>query len=88
MYNLECPTTDKEYQKFNIINEYCNSIIEMFQQNYMSIRICADNLMIGKSTVHRYIHTYIRVYYYEDYLRILTRLEYNKKYRCMPRKYW
>lgn len=88
MYNLECPRNDREYQLFNSIQQRCNSIIDMFQQNRMSIRICADNLMLGKSTVHKCIHTYIKVYYYEDYLHILTRLEYNKKYRCMPRKYW
>lgn len=53
-----------------------------------SIRQCAKETGIPKSTVSRVIHIYIKEYYYEDYRQIVRVLDFNSKYRRKPRRYW
>lgn len=66
----------------------CESICEWMLSNKCSIRQAAEELCISRSTLHRFIHTYIRDYYDEEYRQILRLLDYNRKERFKPRKYW
>lgn len=70
------------------VDRKVKSIIEFMETQRCSIRQVSENLQIPKSTVHLYIHTYIKHYYDYDYQIILKILEYNCRYRRMPRKYW
>lgn len=45
-------------------------------------------LGIARSTIHRYIHTYIKQDYNDSYGEITSLMKYNKRYRCKPRRYW
>lgn len=44
-----------------------------------TIRQCAEKMHMPKSTVHYYIHKYIKQERRQDYNRIVAHLEYNKK---------
>lgn len=41
-----------------------------------------------KSTVHQYIHSYIRDGWDEEYQEIKVILRWNKRERFKPKKYW
>lgn len=53
-----------------------------------SIRDCAKDVGMPKSTVHKYIHTYIRDGWDEEYQEIKVILRWNKRERFKPKKYW
>lgn len=53
-----------------------------------SIRDCAKDVGMPKSTVHQYIHTYIRDGWDEEYQEIKIILRWNKRERLKPKKYW
>lgn len=64
----------------------CDKIIEDLTSNHSSIRQCSDNIGVPKSTIHLYIHTYIREYYNSEYKEIQHLLQFNKRYRCKCRR--
>lgn len=66
----------------------CEDIISFLLENRTSIRECSENLEIPKSTVHHYIHTYIRYNYPEEYQEITNLLKFNSRYRTKPRRFW
>lgn len=82
MYNLEWflsgDIDDIEFA-YQIINR-CKVIIRYILDEKMSIRQCAAESCISKSTVHRYIHSYICMYYDEEYVQIKRILKYNQKH--------
>ena len=79
----------KDYDLCQIQLERCKSITSLFlDTKYMSIRKCAENMMISKTTVWLYIHKIIRYEYPDDYTCIVNKLKYNKKYLGKPRRYW
>lgn len=63
-------TLGKIYEIRELCESICNYIINY---NY-SIRRCAKELDVSKSLVHRYIHSYIRCYYDEEYCIIKSLL--------------
>lgn len=70
------------------IRQDCKNIIEFFLDYQGSIRQCASWVRLSRYKVHRYIHTYIRYYWDEEYVRIVNMLRYNKKNRFKPRAKW
>lgn len=68
----------------NRCEDICTNIIDYDR----TIRQVAENICISKSTVHIYIHTYIRCYMDDEYCQIVRKLRYNKMNRNKPRKYW
>lgn len=70
------------------IREQCEDICDWMLNYKCSIRQCAEELCISKSTVHNYIHSYIKCYYDEEYCQIKRILQFNRQYRRKPRKYW
>lgn len=70
------------------VQSTCDSIIQYFKNFHGSLRMAEQELGISKSTIHRYIYTYIRHDYNEDYTELKSLMQYNKRYRCKPRKYW
>lgn len=53
-----------------------------------SIRDCAKDVGMPKSTVHEYIHKYISAGWDEEYQEIKVILRWNKLERFKPKKYW
>lgn len=78
---------DKLRAVYNIRNQ-CDRICRWFLDHRGSIRMCSEELQIPKSTIHYYIHSYIRTYYDEEYVQIINILKYNSIYRRLPRKFW
>lgn len=70
------------------IRKDCEAICNWFLDYKGSIRQCSEELCISKSRVHTYIHTYIIYYYNEEYCQIQKLLNYNKKNRTRPRRFW
>lgn len=70
------------------IKQNCQSVVDTMLLLRCSIRQCSEETLISKSTVHSYIHSYIRVYWPEQYQEIINILKYNSRYRRMSRKYW
>lgn len=56
--------------------------------NRCTIRQCADNLMISKSSVCWCIHNVLPDVDPDMYSEVKAVLNYNSKYRRMARKYW
>lgn len=63
----------------------CKDIVEFMLANRASIRECSKHLNIPKSTVHRYIHTYIKADFDEEYSELCMLLKYNRKHKCTPK---
>lgn len=78
----------KEYYKMSKIKKDCIDIINWFMDEKGSIRQCSENLMIPKSTIHRYIHTYIKYNWYDLYIEIKHILKFNSEYRSCTRNCW
>lgn len=78
----------KEYYELSKIKKDCVDIINWFMNEKGSIRQCSENLRISKSTIHRYIHTYIQYNWYDVYVEIKHILKFNKEYRSQPRSSW
>ena len=78
----------RKLQKEEIVRERCEAIIDMFLDQRMTIRLCAENLCIPKSSIHHYIHTKIRYEYPDEYQIIKNKLRWNQKNLCVNRKYW
>lgn len=78
----------KEYYKMSKIKKDCIDIINWFMDEKGSIRQCSENLMIPKSTIHRYIHTYIKYNWYDLYIEIKHILKFNSEYRSCARNCW
>lgn len=78
----------EELEKLYKVKHRCESICQWFLNEQGSIRMCANNLGLSKSLVHRYLHTYITQYFDEEYCQIIRILEWNKRHRTMPHKYW
>lgn len=70
------------------IRKICEDIASWMINEKCSLRMCAKELGYSKSTIHKYIHTYIRIFYEEEYAQIVTILRWNKKYRFQPRSRW
>ena len=79
---------ERTYDEYLKITNRCKEIIEWMLNERTSIRRVAEETGLSKSTIHLYIHTYIRQYFDEEYQQIKVILRFNKKYRCRPRKYW
>lgn len=77
-----------QLKKDQLITSRCEEIISMFLDQRMTIRLCAENMMLSKSTIHNYIHREIKERYPDEYLEIKTKLRWNSAHLCMPRKYW
>ena len=86
MLDLNDYSNEQTLSRVLRIRKKCDSITNWMIDNKCTIRSCADNLNIPKSTVHRYIHTYIRVYYDDEYCQLLRLLDYNIKHRRGRRK--
>lgn len=85
---IYCIPDEEFYRSALNIKVTCEQIIS-FMMNYRgSIRQCSDFIGVPKSTIHSYIHGYIRLFYEEDYREIVALLRYNKKNRCKARRYW
>lgn len=79
---------DNDYYKLKSTKEKVDKIRTFMLDYKGSIRQCSEETCIPKSTVHMYIHTYIKKYYYEDYLQILQILRFNVQDRRKARKCW
>lgn len=96
MYDLEHWYDYDEYDELGIfvsnkayaVKKICDDICDYFLNEKATIRMVEKELCIPRSTIHRYIHTYIKRYYDEEYCQIVRLLRYNKQYRTKPRKYW
>lgn len=88
MLDLDRYSTDYELKKVFIIRARCEAIIDCFCSQKLTIRLCAQELMLSKSLVHYYVHTYIKEYYNDKYYKIKYVLDWNKKYRNKPRNCW
>lgn len=92
MYDLEelqyISKYDYDYDKLRQIDDSCKNIITFMLDYKGSIRQCSEETCIPPSTVHRYIHTYIKTYYYDEYRQILRILKFNSQNRKKQRKYW
>lgn len=71
-----------------ILRNQCEEIIRMFESKPMTIRMCSENVLLSKSTVHKRIHDKIAKWYPEDYHHIVNVLRYNKTYLARPRSSW
>ena len=78
----------EKLEKLYTVKHRCESICQWFLDEQGSIRMCAKELCLSKSLVHNYLHTYIKIYFDEEYQQILRILSWNKRYRIMPHKYW
>ena len=90
MYNIDTwwdYPEDMQSQVFSVKHK-CEEICEYLLDYKCSIRQASQELCIPKSTIHNYIHTYIRAFYDEEYVQIKRLLRYNKQERTKPRKYW
>lgn len=76
-----------KFAKEELRRDKCRDIISFMLENRCSIRDCSKELNIPKSTVHRYIHTYIKQDFDEEYFSLCNLLRYNKKHRCIAKKY-
>lgn len=70
------------------IRNKCQTICDYIIDEKCSIRQAEKELCISRSTIHQYIHTYIKRYYDEEYMQIIRILKYNKNNRFKQRKYW
>lgn len=70
------------------IRKICEDIASWMINEKCSLRMCAKELGYSKSTIHKYIHTYIKEFYEEEYAQIVTILRWNRKYRFRPRSRW
>ena len=84
-HDLECWWEDPAAEK---LKKDCESICDWMLNEKCSIRQCAENIGLSKSYVHQLIHSYIRVYYLEEYDQIVRLLRFNSEERTKPRKYW
>lgn len=80
--------TPEQIQRIYDMRFKCEAICEWMLSNKCSIRKASQELGIARSTLHNWIHTYIRDFYYEEYRQLLRLFKYNKKERFRPRKYW
>ena len=78
----------RQLQKDEIITSRCEEIIRLFLDQRMTIRLCAENMCMSKSNVHKYIHNEIKYRYPDEYLQIKNKLKWNSKHLCVNRKYW
>lgn len=78
----------QEYHEMLRIRKDCVDIINWFMNEKGSIRQCSENLIISKSTIHKYIHTYIQYNWYDSYIEIKHILKFNKEYRFRSRSRW
>lgn len=69
------------------VKQKCEEICQYMLDYKCSIRQASQELCIPRSTLHNYIHSYIKNYYDEEYLQIKRLLRYNKQERAKPRKY-
>ena len=74
-------------KKTSIIN-VCKEIRTYFLDYKGTLRMCEKEICVPRTTIHMYIHSYIKEYWYEDYLQIKIILDFNKSNRFKPRKYW
>ena len=89
MYDLEDLSGDsEELSKVLSIQQKCEQICTFLLDNKATLRMCEEELCIPKSTVHRYIHTYIKQYYDEEFCQIVKLLKFNGDHRRMARRYW
>lgn len=77
-----------QLDKIYHIRSICESICEYFLNEKGTIRMCSREIGWSKSTIYNYIHSYIREYYSEEYAQIVKILNYNRRNRSKPRKYW
>ena len=70
------------------LKQTCLEIITYICDYKMTLREMEDNLMIPRATLDRYIHTMIKSNFPTEYRRISKILEWNKKYKFKPKKYW
>lgn len=70
------------------MRQICEKICDYIIDEKCSIRRAERELCIPRSTIHQYIHTYIKRYYDEEYMQIIRILDYNKRNRFKPRKKW
>ena len=84
LLDIENPCDQESIDMRNTIREIVTWIID----NKCTLRQASADLCIPTSTLHRYIHTYVREFYDEEYLTICNILKFNKKYRSRPKKYW
>lgn len=78
----------RQLQKDDMITSRCEEIIRLFLDQRMTIRLCAENMLLSKSTIHNYIHTKIKDMYPIEYEEIKNKLHWNSKHLCINRKYW
>lgn len=84
-YDLAAELDNPEAKK---IKDNCERICEYMIDNLCSIRQCSENIGISKSSVHGLIHTYIKIFYLEEYNQLMKLLKFNQKNRTKPRKNW
>lgn len=53
---------------------------DMLQENHMSLRRCSEEVMIPKSTIHKFIHTKLRLISSELYRLCIKQLTWNKSH--------
>ena len=90
MYSIDNWWEYPEDTQSHVLNvkQKCEEICQYMLDFKCSIRQASQELCIPRSTLHKYIHTYIKTYYDEEYLQIKRLLRYNKQERAKPRKYW
>lgn len=90
MYNIDTWWDYPEAVESHVLEvKYkCEEICQYMLDYKCSIRQASQELCIPRSTLHNYIHSYVKTYYNEEYLQIKRLLRYNKQERAKPRKYW
>lgn len=90
MYNIDTWWDYPEDMQPHVLDvkHKCEEICQYMLDYKCSIRQASQELCIPKSTLHNYIHSYVKTYYDEEYLQIKRLLRYNKQERTKPRKYW
>lgn len=66
----------------------CENIISCLLEYKYTIRLCSEQLMIPRSTIHYIIHHFIKFYYGDKYVEVKSLLKYNKENRFKPRRQW
>ena len=90
MYNIDTWWDYPGDMQSHVLNvkHKCEEICQYMLDYKCSIRQASQELCIPKSTLHNYIHSYVKTYYDEEYVQIKRLLRYNKQERTKPRKYW
>lgn len=76
---------EKDFIRMDYVKGVCAQIYECMVYHKMTIRECAESIGLSKSTIHRWIHSYIARYDDDSYQQICTQLRFNRRYRFCRR---